>query len=124
MSKIHWISFAAIALASFAVFMIIRTRGAKSRPQVTVAQVDSDIRDHLPIGCSRQEVVAYLDQKKIGHSYVDELKESPEYNHTEMALIRGASRTWLIRGDIQILFRFDEGGKLASYSVKEIFTGP
>ena len=39
-------------------------------------------------------------------------------------MIRGASQSWLIRGDIQILFKFDEHGKLLKHSVTEIFTGP
>jgi hypothetical protein len=89
-----------------------------------VATVEADIRAHLPVGSSRTDVVSYLDQRGISHSYVDELKEAPELSRTESALIRAASRSWLVRGDIQILFKFDDQGKLIKHSVKEIFTGP
>jgi hypothetical protein len=39
-------------------------------------------------------------------------------------MIRGTSRSWLIRGDSQILFKFDNQDRLIDYKVQEIFTGP
>ena len=97
----------------------------KRRPEtkLAVATVEKDVRDHLAIGASRIDVETYLESRGIHHSYVE---QSPiaQNRHTETALIRGTSQTWLIRGDIQILFKFDDEGRLTRYSVKEIFTGP
>lgn len=121
MRKLLWLVFVLMVTAGLLFGLIYRARRLKAT--VSVAKVEKDIRDHLPIGASRAEVAAYLDQRGIQHSYVEE-SQQPEYRHTEMAMIRESSRTWIIRGDIQIFFRFDEDGKLTSYSVKEIFTGP
>jgi hypothetical protein len=120
--KYLWIGFALALLVGLAAGMIHRAQ----RAQVTtdVAKVEADVREHLPVGSSRAEVASFLDQRGIPHSYVDESKGAPEYSRTEMAIIRGASESWLIRGDIQILFKFDEHGKLLKHSVREIFTGP
>ena len=120
--KSLWIGLALALLVGLAAEMIYRTR----RVQVTtdIAKVEVDVREHLHMGSSRAEVVLFLDQRGIPHSYVDESKRAPEYSRTEMAMIRGASQSWLIRGDIQILFKFDDYDKLLKHSVREIFTGP
>jgi hypothetical protein len=120
--KSLWIGLALALLAGLAAGMIHRAQ----RVQVTtdVVKVEADVREHLPVGSSRAEVASFLDQRGIPHSYVDESKGAPEYSRTEMAIIRGTSQSWLIRGDIQILFKFDEHGKLLKHSVREIFTGP
>jgi hypothetical protein len=102
--------------------MIYRARGAKAA--IDVANVEKDIRDHISVGTSRAEVESYLDQRGIQHSFVEQSKGAPEFSRTEMAMIRGASRTRLVRGDTQILFKFDERDRLAHYTVQEIFTGP
>jgi hypothetical protein len=122
MRRFLWIGLALMALAGLVVGMIYRARRAKAT--VDVANVENDVRAHLPVGTSRGEVASYLDQRAIQHSYTEESKQTPEYSRTEMAMIRGVSRTWLVRGDIQILFRFDDHGRLTNYSVQEIFTGP
>jgi hypothetical protein len=121
-SKSLWVVFVLVLTIAVVARFIQRTR----RVIVTtdVAKVEADIREHLPTGSSRADVESYLDQRGISHSYVDELKEVPEFSHTETAMIREASRTWLSRGDIQILFKFDDQRKLIKHSVKEIFTGP
>jgi len=42
-----------------------------------------------------------------------------------MSMIRGVAKNWLVRTDIQIVFKFDDTDtKLVSYSVREILTGP
>jgi hypothetical protein len=79
------------------------------------------------MGSSRADVEAYLDQRKIGGSYIRELKELPNYehSHTEAAMIRDVSEGGIIRSDIQILFKFDDSdSKLVNYTVREILTGP
>jgi hypothetical protein len=124
MSKILWILLAVAAAAALGVFVFIRSHKAASFTKTTATQVEQDIRAHLAIGSPRDEVVAYLDKRGIGHTYVDEAVEAPEYKRTEMAMIRNASYNWPVRTDIQILFRFDDSSKLIRYSVKEINTGP
>jgi hypothetical protein len=120
--KALWLVFALVLITAVAAGLIQRTR------QVIVttdlASVEAEIRQHLPTGSSRADVESYLDQRGISHAYVDELKEAPELSHTETAMIREASRSWLVRGDIQVVFEFDGHGKLIKHSVKEIFTGP
>ncbi len=122
MRKLLWLAFALMVLASLVVGSMYRMRRVKAAGDV--AKIEKDIHDHLPIGASRAEVVAYLDKRGIQHSYIGESQQTPEYRHTEMAMVRGTSRTWMVRGDVQVLFKFDESGNLASYLVKEIFTGP
>jgi hypothetical protein len=124
--KSLWVAFALILAVGAVVGVILQTRQWTRRIEITtdVATVEADIRKHLPIGSSRADVESYLDLHGISHSYVDEPNGAPEFSRTEMAMIRGASRTWLVRGDIQISFRFDNHGQLISHSVKEIMTGP
>jgi hypothetical protein len=120
--KSLWVVFALALIVGVLAGMIQWTRRVKMTTDV--ARVEADIREHLPTGSSRADVASYLDQRGISHSYVDESKGAPEFSRTEIAMVRETSRTWLIRGDIQIFFKFDGQGKLTNYSVKEIFTGP
>ena len=113
----------AVTVALLALTATLRSRHVKRKPDI--ASVEKDIREHLPIGSSRSDVERFLDARAIGHTYTGKLDESPEYSHTEGALIRGSSQSGLVRGDIQILFKFDNtDSKLVSYMVSEIFTGP
>ena len=120
--KSIWIVLALALIVGLAAGVIQRAR----RVHVTtdVAKLEADVREHLPAGSSRAEVASFLDQRRIPHSYVDESKGAPEYSRTEMAMVRGATQSWLIRGDIQILFKFDDHGRLTKYTVQQIFTGP
>jgi hypothetical protein len=117
-----WIVLAFALIVALAVGVIQRAR----RVHVTtdVAKLEADVLEHLPAGSSKAEVTSFLGQRGIPHSYVDESKGAPEYSRTEMAMIRGATQSWLIRGDIQILFKFDDHGRMIKYTVQQIFTGP
>jgi hypothetical protein len=95
----------------------------KYQVRITKVQVEQDIRAHLPIGSSRKEVAAYLDSNRFPHSYIEDLMYS-KCKSCEIALIRDTAHNWLIRTDIQLEFRFDQAGRLASYSMQEINTGP
>jgi hypothetical protein len=122
MRKFLLIALAIVVSAVLVTSVIYRAR----RIEVTadVASVEKDLSDHLPTGASRADVESYLDQRGIQHSYVAQSRGAPEYDRTESAMIRGASRSWLVRGDLQIVFKFDDQDKLLHYSVKQIFTGP
>lgn len=122
MRRTLWLTVILIILTGLAVGMIYKIRQPKAT--TNIAQIEKDIREHLPVGTSKTEVEAYLDQRGVPHSYTAESKGNPEYQHTEAALIRGTSRTWLVRGDTQILFKFDSQDRLIDYKVQEIFTGP
>lgn len=102
-------------------------------PGVTVQSVEKDIQDHLPIGSSKADVFAYLDQRKFPHSWLQKGGQiSPDgqsvifpNRHTEAALIRDVRMDGMVRTDIQIFFKFDDSdSKLINYSVREIYTGP
>ena len=64
-----------IILTGLAVGMIYKIR----RPKATadIARVEKDIRERLPIGTSRTDVEALLDQKGMPHSYTGESNNSP-----------------------------------------------
>lgn len=99
--------------------------------KITVSTVKSDIQAHLPIGSSTADVTAYLDQRKIPHSWLQKGEVLPDgkivtpNSHTEQALIRGVQTNGMVRTDIQIDFKFDDSdSKLVSYTVREVYTGP
>jgi hypothetical protein len=109
-----------VLLGALAVDIYLRTR---PWVRITTAQVESDIRDHLPIGSSRAEVATYLDSKKIAHSYVSDDKYAGPGNY-EIALIRDTASSGFVMASIQIHFNFDSKLKLVSYSVHQVYTGP
>jgi len=122
MRKFLWIAFAFVLFVGLVVEYTHWRRPADASSDI--AKVESELRDRLPLGSSRATVRSYLDQRGIQHSYIDESKQTSLYNHSEMAMIRGASRMQLVRTDIQIVFKFDDHDRLLNYSMHEIFTGP
>lgn len=121
MGKLLWIGLGFIVVAGLTRSIYTKRQ---ARLTVDVASVGKDIREHLPIGSPRSAVEAYLDQKGFPHSYTDELKGFPEYQNTEAAMVKETSNSWLVRGDLQILFKFDGQERLIDYKFKEILTGP
>jgi hypothetical protein len=111
-----------IAVAAMSIGLIYRMQRVKVT--VDVAKVEKDLRDHLPEGSSRAAVESYLDQLGIQHSYIAQSVGDPQYSRTVLAMVRGVSRTWLVRGDVQVVFKFDDQDKLIRYSKKVIYTGP
>lgn len=122
MKKTLWIAAVLVVLGGL-VLACFHKRGTIRRSQ-TVANVERDLREHLAIGVPREQVESYLDRLHIQHSYVETSTSTPNYDRTEFALIPDSMQAGMVKGDIQILFRFDEHNRLASYSVKEIYTGP
>lgn len=108
------------ALGTLAVVVHQRT---KYRVSITVAQIENDIRAQLPVGSSRDEVVSYLDRKGFPHSYIGKLPRA-ECDNCEIALVRDTAHSWLIRTDIQLYLKFNDGGKLTSFIAREVYTGP
>jgi hypothetical protein len=113
---------ALIVSAGLAAVMIYTTR--RTEPEIDIPTVDEDIRDHVPMRASRIEVESFLDRRGIQHSYVDQMPGRPEDSRTESAMMRGPSNGRVVRRDIQILFRFDDQGRLTHYTLREVLTGP
>jgi hypothetical protein len=117
----------AVVVVTMASLSAVACRGSHVKTKTDVAAVEKDIREHLPIGSSRAEVATFLDQRKILHSYIGELKDLPNYEnaHTETAIIPDVAEKGIFKSDIQILFKFDDTDtKLVRYSVREIVKGP
>jgi len=96
---------------------------SKATHRVTVEEVLKQLQANTPVGTGRPAVESYLDSRSITHSYIDN-PEVPNERRVELALIRDTSQSWLVRGDIEIRFRFDQSDRLLDYSAHEIFTGP
>lgn len=119
MSKGFWIGSIFLVLVGSAA---LAYRVRRAHRTMDVATVKQQISEHLPLGSSKEEVERYLDQRSLPHSYTG---ESPDdrYRNTEAAIIP-ASKGAIVRGDIQVIFKFNDQGQLASYTVRELFTGP
>ena len=101
-----------LALLSVVVLVSCSPVGKQVGP--TEAQVKGWIQQELAIGSDKQDVVMFLQRHRINYSEVD----------SQIIAGVGSTKSFLTRSDIQIEFRFDSEGKLASYVVKEVFTGP
>ena len=128
----------------FMFVVAIFVTACKSHPALTDASsVESDVRAHLPIGSSKAQVDAYLDERKIRHSWLisgDQFPGNPTIDPdtglpipagpTEEAVIkienaRTNSYEIVIEEAIAIDFKFDATkSKMIDFSVQELLTGP
>jgi hypothetical protein len=112
-------------LLAFGAIVVKRWYDKNHWRRVTPAQVESEIRQHVPVGSPREEVAAYLDRQKIAHHYYgDDPYKGTAYYNCEVALVPHTASSGLITTDIQVIFKFDNATKLVSYSVREINKGP
>jgi len=83
-------------------------------------QIESLVRNELPVGATRDDVVMFLDKRKIEHSgHLPALSPDDIY-----AIYRNtAGGTPVVKSSIQLVFHFRDG-KLYEYEIKEILTGP
>lgn len=79
--------------------------------------IENLINKKIPIGSKLSDVEKLLDSYHAEYSY-----DPKEQNI--MALFRNTSRGIIVSGDTQVILNFNSEGKLTSYTVKEIFTGP
>lgn len=116
---------AILIVVSAALYVSKRRYERSSSTRVTMAQVDAQIKQHVPIGSPREKVATYLDAQKIVHSFLggDLYRNTADYN-CEIPLIPHTDSSGLITTDIQIVFKFDNAMKLVSYNVREISKGP
>ena len=104
------------------------------KSKTSVSSVEKDIRENLPIGSSKAEVTAYLDARKIPHSWLRQGEIAPDGNvvipdsHTEQGIVRDVRKEGFIFKifvSIQMDFKFDDSdSKLVNYSVREVYKGP
>jgi hypothetical protein len=100
---------------------------------ITISTVESDIRAHLPIGSPKIDVIAFLDQRKIRHAWLQKAEGASNgttafpNSHTEIGYIPNVRKDGLIFKtyvSIQINFKFDDAdSKLVSYTVQEVYKG-
>ncbi len=103
----------------------------KMENKITVQIVEKDIQEHLPIGSSKADVIAFLDQRKYPHSWLQNgvigQFGSPNFPSEEALIpdVRTEGHLFKVIVSIQMEFVFDEGGsKLIDYSVHEVYKGP
>jgi|ERR1035441_1719517 PBP1b-binding outer membrane lipoprotein LpoB len=80
-------------------------------------EIEQALKATLPIGTSVQDVVAYLDSKKLDHDNYD--RSTKQLG----AIERKVFKSLFTRTDVQIFFQFDEKDKLKGFTLKEIYTG-
>jgi hypothetical protein len=105
---------AALAVATVIAFEIHRLSSVQII-NLTDEQVREMLSRELPIGTDKSLVKRFLDAKPWPYS---------EIGQSIQSMIRDASHNILIRTDIQIRFFFDSKGKLVSYEIMDINTGP
>ncbi|MGA2788709.1 MAG: hypothetical protein ABSF60_14405 [Verrucomicrobiota bacterium] len=120
-------------------FMFVVTifvTACKSHPALTdTSSVESDIRAHLSIGSSKAQVDAYLNERKIRHSWLisgDQFPGNPSIDPntglpipvcpTEEGIIDNAQTDYITgRVSIVIDLKFDATkSKLVGFSVQEV----
>ena len=120
------------SLKIFAVTILVVCCGCRSVKETNnISAVESDIQAHLPVGSSKADVLAYLDQRRITHEQVRTTQVLPNGTvlvhdtHTEGALIRAVRTEGMVETSIRIDFNFDNtDSKLVSHSVQEVYKGP
>jgi hypothetical protein len=88
--------------------------------EMSRSKIDALIKKDLPVGTSREDVIAYLDKQKVEHSGHSLTPSSDDI----YAIYRNTpGGTPVVKTSIQSIFHF-QNGKLHDYEVKEVFTGP
>jgi len=99
-------------------------------PERIVQELRTSAGHDLPIGSDRSTVIAFLDSHRIGHSPYMDANGNPHLaaaygsNGRIDALIRDVKRGLLYRSSVSLVFLFDKEGKLVSYQIREVVTGP
>ncbi|SRR6266571_6590780 len=88
----------------------------RPRHYMTVQQIEAQLRARTPVGASAEHVLAVLDSMKAEHSDASRGVISANFGKSyESTPVYGA---------IYGTFNLDARGRLASYKVEELFTGP
>ena len=88
----------------------------RPRRHVTVHQIEAQLQARTPVGASAEQVLAVLDSMMAEHSDASRGIISANFGKShESAAVYGA---------IYGTFTLDSRGRLASYKIEELFTGP
>ena len=119
--KLGWILVVAFLAAGVAAYFLLG-----SKLDHRLEEIKKDVQSNIHAGMSRSEVESFLTQRGIEHSYYSGIGESGDPNTTrsEVGMVRGKPDDIGFRTDVQLIFRFDESGKLKEYSVQKVITGP
>ena len=86
------------------------------RHYVSAADIQRQLSVRTPIGAPAEQLLGVLDSMGAVHSTV--------LRGVVTANFGRSSERGLVYGEVFGTFRVDAGGRLASYEVKELFTGP
>lgn len=89
-------------------------------PQISREQIERQIANALPLGSTREQVLAFLDAHHVENSS----SSGAASPNQVLAIYRDVSGSSLVvKKAVQVIFRF-KGNALESYSVVERFAGP
>jgi hypothetical protein len=105
---------AALAVATVIAFEIHRLNSVQII-NLTDQQAREILNRELPVGTDKMRVKQFLNVK--GWAYTDS-------GSTIQSMVYDAAHNFMIRTDIHFQFFFDSKGKLVSYEIVDINTGP
>ena len=88
---------------------------------VTVESLKDLIARELPVGSSRERVMAFVKEQHLGEAGGEGWYSSK--SNAVHGIVRNVKRSFLgLRTDIQLIFYLDTEGNLKSYTVHEVHT--
>ena len=91
--------------------------GCRSK-RISLGEVETSIRQRIPLGATDSLVAATLDEMKIEHSAFDQSKGSIQ------AIVRSTAKSATTETSVQVVFTFNSDRRLTDYSFREVLTGP
>ena len=109
-----------VAAAQASLVIALCAQANDNKPKMTTEQIETLVKQELPLGTSQSSVVSFLDRQGLEHS-----GHSPGApSDTVYAIFRDVQgSTFSVSKSLQITFHFAHHG-LSGYSFKELFTGP
>lgn len=95
--------------------------GAGSQSNLTENQINTMFRKELPLGTTREAVIAFLDQNKIEHHAAPSPGIPSDVVYARFRKVAGGNA--IVEKSILATFHFKEG-KLTGYSLDVELTGP
>ena len=84
------------------------------------SDVDAWVGGAIPKHAAKEKVFAFLDANKVEHSQL----MPGNSGNVIYGIVRDVRKNGLITTDVQMIFEFDPGGTLTSYTSREVHTGP
>lgn len=86
--------------------------------RISLDEVETSIRQRVPLGAPDSLVAAALDEMKIEHSAFDPGTGSIQ------AIVRSVAMSATTTTSVQIVFTFNSDSRLTDCTFREVFTGP